>query len=143
MAAAPSAPFEQVNDFHKWEKWSPWAKLDPTMKVTYEGSASGVGAVYTWTGNDKVGEGKMTILESQPNERIVIRLEFLKPFPSTNTTEFTFKQDGASTAVTWTMSGQNNFISKAFQLFMNMDAMVGPDFEKGLADIKKIVEEKR
>jgi uncharacterized protein YndB with AHSA1/START domain len=140
MAAAPEKPFEQVNDFHKWEKWSPWAKLDPNMKLTYDGPARGVGAIYTWVGNDQVGEGKMTILESKPNERIVIRLEFLKPFPSVSTTEFTFKPEGTGTNVTWSMAGENNFLSKTFQLFMNMDSMIGPDFEKGLAAMRTVVE---
>ena len=142
MTATPAAAFEQVNDFHNWDKWSPWAKLDPAMKQTYEGSPSGKGAIYTWTGNDQVGEGKMTILESQPNERILIQLEFMRPFASTNMTEFTFKPDGTSTVATWTMSGKNNFMSKAMHLVMNMDKMIGPDFEKGLADIKKTVEKK-
>jgi uncharacterized protein YndB with AHSA1/START domain len=140
MATTPDKPFQQVNDFHNWEKWSPWAKLDPAMKQTYEGSASGVGAIYTWSGNDEVGEGKMKILESKPNERVVIALEFLRPFPSSSITEFTFQPEGAGTTVTWKMSGENNFMSKAFQLFMKMDSMIGPDFEKGLAAMKTIVE---
>ena len=140
MAAPPAKPFEQVNDFHNWAKWSPWEKLDPDMKRIFDGPASGAGASYAWVGNDQVGEGKMTILESKPNDKIVIRLEFIKPFPSTSTTEFTFKPEGSGTNVIWTMSGENNFLSKAFQLFMKMDTMIGPDFEKGLAEMKKVVE---
>jgi uncharacterized protein YndB with AHSA1/START domain len=140
MAAPPSAPFEQVNDFHKWKDWSPWDQLDPNMKRTFDGPPAGKGATYAWAGDDKVGEGKMTILESIPGEKVVIKLEFIKPFPSESITEFAFKPEGGGTAVTWTMSGKNNFLSKAFTLFMNMDAMIGPDFEKGLASIKALVE---
>ncbi len=142
MAAPPSAPFALVNDFHHWEQWSPWAKLDPTMKVKFEGPASGVGAIYTWIGNDEVGEGRMEILESKPHEMIRIKLEFIKPFAATNDTVFTFKPDGSNTAVTWTMSGKNNFLSKAFHLAMNIDKLVGGDFEKGLASMKSLVEAK-
>lgn len=142
MNAPPSAPFAQVNDFHNWEKWSPWEKLDPAMKRSFEGPAAGTGAIYAWVGNDEVGEGRMTILESKPNELIRIKLEFIKPFASTSDTAFTFKPDGSQTAVTWTMSGKNNFMSKAFHLAMNMDKMIGGDFEKGLASMKSVVEAK-
>jgi len=142
MAATPAAVFGQVNDFHRWEAWSPWAKIDPAMKKTIEGPSSGTGAVYTWAGNDQVGEGRMTITESRPGELVRIKLEFLKPFPATNQTDFTFKGDGARTSVTWTMTGRKNFIQKAFCLFMDMDKMVGGDFEKGLAQMKSAVEGK-
>ncbi len=140
VSAPPPAVFAQVNDFHKWEAWSPWAKLDPAMKQTYEGAPAGTGAVYTWAGNSKVGEGRMTITESRPSDLVRIRLEFFKPFASTADTEFTFRPQGDQTAVTWSMSGKNNFIAKAFCLFMNMDKMVGGDFAKGLAQLKSIVE---
>jgi len=140
MNAPPATVFAQVDDFHNWDKWSPWAKLDPNMKVTYEGPASGAGAKYSWVGNDEVGEGRMTILESKPNELIRIKLEFIKPFASTADTEFTFKPDGSQTAVQWSMAGKHNFVSKAMCLVMNMDKMVGPDFEKGLASLKGVVE---
>ena len=143
IAAPPAAPFAQVNDFHRWEAWSPWAKLDPAMKTTYEGPASGTGAIYHWAGNDQVGEGRMTILESRPGELVRIKLEFLKPFAATNQADFTFKGDGAQTSVTWAMSGRKNFIQKAFCLFMDMDKMVGADFEKGLAQMKSAVEAKK
>jgi len=142
IAAPPSAAFEQVNDFHNWQAWSPWEKLDPNMKRTIEGPPSGKGATYSWIGNDDVGEGKMTILESVPNEKVVIKLVFLKPFPSKCITEFAFKPEGGGTAATWSMSGKSNFMTKAFTLFMSMDSMVGPDYEKGLASIKSIVEKK-
>lgn len=143
IAASPEAVFAQVNDFHKWDAWSPWAKLDPAMKQTHEGAAAGVGAIYSWDGNKEVGAGRMTITESRTNEAILIKLEFFKPFAAVNDTEFTFKSadaNGNQTAVTWTMSGKNNFISKAFCMFMNMDKMVGGDFEKGLASLKTLVE---
>jgi len=140
MTAPPAAAFEQVNDFHNWQAWSPWEKLDPALQRTYEGPTAGKGAVYSWLGNAEVGEGRMTITESRPNELIRINLEFIKPFESNNVTEFTFKPEGDGTAVAWTMSGKNNFMSKAFHLFVDMDAMLGADFEKGLAAMKAKVE---
>ncbi|MBK6750261.1 MAG: SRPBCC family protein [Pyrinomonadaceae bacterium] len=138
--AAPGRVFEQVNDFRKWEDWSPWAKLDPEMKPTYAGPASGVGSSYSWVGNDDVGEGKMTITQSHPNEHIAIELEFIKPFAAKNLTEFVLKPEGSATNVTWTMTGKNNYVMKAFSLVMNMDKLVGADFEKGLAQMKIVVE---
>jgi hypothetical protein len=144
MMSAPAAEvFGQVNDFHKWEAWSPWAKLDPTMRQTFEGAPAGTGAIYTWVGNNKVGEGTMTVTESRPNELITIRLEFRRPFKATNTAEFTFKPVGNQTLVEWSMSGRKNFMFKAVGLFMNMDKMVGADFEKGLANMKSVVEAKK
>jgi hypothetical protein len=138
-APAPTV-FAQVNDFHNWQAWSPWAKLDPSMKQTFDGAAAGTGAIYTWAGNSEVGEGRMTMTESHPSDLIRIKLEFLKPFAATSNTEFTFKPEGNQTAVTWTMSGENNFIAKGFHLFMNMDKMIGGDFEKGLAQMKSVAE---
>lgn len=132
--------FEQVNDLHKWESWSPWAKIDPAMKTTYSGPPNGAGSSYSWIGNDQVGEGKMTITNSHPNDHIAIDLEFIKPFAAKNLTEFTFKPEGDKTAVTWTMSGKNNFFAKAFDLVMNMDKIVGSDFEKGLGQLKAVAE---
>jgi hypothetical protein len=140
VMAPPAAVFDQVNDFHKWEAWNPWGKLDPAMKQSYEGAPAGTGAVYKWKGNNQVGEGSMTITESRPNDLIWIKLEFVKPFASTADTEFTFKPQGNQTAVTWSMSGKNNFLAKAMCLFMSMDKMIGGQFEKGLADMKSIVE---
>jgi hypothetical protein len=139
--AAPAADvFAQVNDFHKWEAWSPWAKLDPAAKNTFEGPTEGTGAIFKWSGNNEVGEGKMTLTESHPYDLITIKLEFVKPFAATNTTEFTFQPVGEQTTITWAMTGQKNFVSKAVCMFMNMDKMVGGDFEKGLASMKSIVE---
>jgi len=134
------AVFAQVNDFHKWEAWNPWGKIDPAMKQTYEGAPAGIGAIYTWVGNNEVGEGRMTLTESRPNDLIRIKLEFMKPFAATNTAEFTFKPEGNQTAVTWSMSGKNNLMAKAIHLFMNMDKMIGGQFEKGLAEMKSVVE---
>jgi hypothetical protein len=140
MNAAPAQVFEQVNDFHKWDAWSPWAKLDPKMKTKFSGPAFGTDASYSWIGNDEVGEGKMVISASHPNEHIGIDLEFVKPFAAKNVTDFTFKPDGDKTNVTWAMTGKKNFIMKGFCLVMDMDKMVGADFEKGLAQLKTVVE---
>ena len=140
ISAPPAMVFANVNDFHKWQAWSPWAKLDPAMKQSYEGAPSGSGAISRWSGNDQVGAGSMTILDSRPDENIKIKLEFLKPFQATNTAEFTFKPEGNQTVVSWSMTGQNNFMAKAFGLFMNMDKIVGGDFEKGLAQLKSLAE---
>lgn len=140
ISAPPDIVFAQLNDLRKWQEISPWAKLDPTAKNTFEGPASGTGAALAWAGNSKVGEGRMTITESQPNVLLRMRLDFLKPFASTAATEFTFKPNGNQTTVTWSMSGQKNFMSKAFCLFMNMDKMVGGQFDEGLANLKTVTE---
>jgi hypothetical protein len=138
-APAPEV-FTQVNDFHKWEAWNPWGKIDPAMRQTYEGARAGAGAIYTWTGNNEVGEGRMTIIESRPSDLIRIKLEFFKPFAATNLAEFTFKPEGDQTATTWSMTGEKNFMAKAIHLFISMDKMIGGQFEKGLADMKSAVE---
>jgi hypothetical protein len=140
MSAPAADAFAQVNDFHNWDSWSPWAKIDPAMKQTYAGAPAGTGAIYTWVGNNQVGEGRMTILQSRPSEVIQIQLEFLRPFKATHTAEFTFQPEGNQTTVTWSMSGNRNFLFKAFGLFMNMDRMLGGEFEKGLASMKAVVE---
>lgn len=136
LDAPPEAIFPLVNDFHGWQRWSPWEKMDPDMTQTYEGPSSGVGAVYKWSGNSKVGQGQMTILESQPFSRIEILLEFLKPFQAKNGTLFELVPRDGKTEVVWSMSGRNEtLVSKVFSLLMNMDKMVGKEFEKGLADL--------
>lgn len=140
MAAPPSVAFAQVADFARWSEWSPWAKLDPAMKTTLSGAPAAAGHAYAWAGNDKVGEGRMTILSTQPGERVEIRLEFLKPWAATNLTTFTFAPEDAGTRVTWTMSGHANFMMKAICLFGDMDKMVGGDFERGLAAMKGVAE---
>jgi Polyketide cyclase / dehydrase and lipid transport len=140
IAAPASAIFPHVNNLQNWEAWSPWAKLDPNSKTTFEGSAEGVDAKMSWVGNNKVGVGSMTITESRPSDSIQFKLEFLKPMQATNIAEFTFKPDGDQTAVTWTMTGTNNFMAKVMGLFMNCDKMCGGMFEQGLASLKAVVE---
>ena len=140
IAAPPEEVFMQVYDLHSFLEWSPWAKLDPGCTTTFEGPGAGVGASFTWSGNKKVGEGRMTLTDSRPPEFIRFKLEFLKPFKATHTTEFTFKPHAGQTVVTWAMSGKCNFMAKAFGLFMNCDKMVGRDFEKGLAQMKSLAE---
>ena len=140
IAAPAPAVFAQVNDFHNWKEWSPWAKLDPAAKSTFEGPSAGTGAIFRWAGNEQIGEGSMTITDSRPSDLIRIRLDFLKPFQATNTAEFTFKPEDNQTVVTWSMSGRNCLVAKACCLFMNMDKMVGGEFEKGLAQMKSVVE---
>jgi hypothetical protein len=140
MSAPAAAVFAQVNDFHNWGAWSPWAKIDPAMKLTFSGAPAGTGAIYSWTGNSDVGSGRMTITESKPNEHIHIKLEFFRPFKATNAAEFIFRQEGGQTELSWSMTGKKNFIIKGFSLFMSMDKMVGGQFEKGLSGIKSIVE---
>ena len=132
-----------MNDFHNWAAWNPWATLDPGMKQTYEGAPAGTGAIYTWAGNRQVGEGRMTLTESRPSDLIRIRLEFLKPLAAVSTAEFTFKPEGKQTVVTWSMVGRNNFMAKAVHLVMNIDRMIGGNFEQGLARMKAVVEGER
>jgi hypothetical protein len=141
IAASPEAVFPHVNELKKWAAWNPWEKIDPNMKLAYEGPEAGVGASYSWVGNNEVGEGKMSITDSRPNESVKFKLEFFKPMAGTSDAEFTFKRQGDQTEVIWAMSGKNNFIGKAFCLFMNMDKMIGGQFEKGLAQMKSVVEQ--
>jgi len=140
FAAPAPAVFAQVNELRKWEAWSPWAKKDPQMKQSYEGPAAGAGAVTSWVGNKDVGEGRMSIVESRPAELVRFKLEFFKPFAATNSAEFTFKEQGGRTAVSWSMSGRNNFVGKAMSVVFDFDKMIGADFEAGLASMKTIVE---
>jgi hypothetical protein len=140
MRAPAAAPYAQVNDFQKWRDWSPWEKVDPQFKRSYEGPQAGTGAQYAWVGNKDVGEGRMTIVESKPGELVRIKLEFFKPFAAVNDAQFSFKPAGDATAVTWSMTGQNNFLAKAICLFVDMDKMVGGMFEQGLAQMKAVVE---
>ena len=111
ISAPPPAVFAQVNDFHKWAAWNPWAKLDPALTQAYEGAPAGVGAVYTWAGNNQVGEGRMTLTESRPSDLIRITLEFVKPFAGTNIAGFGFTPEGDRTVVTWSMAGRRNFMA--------------------------------
>ena len=139
--AAPQADvFAQVNDFHKWDAWSPWAKLDPQAKVTFEGPPEGEGTVMTWSGNSEVGEGKMTLTESRPNELVKTRVDMVKPFAGTSTSDFTFKPEGDQTAVTWSVAAHHNFIEKALCLVMGGKTMMSDLMDKGLAQMKSVVE---
>ena len=138
---APAARvFEQVNDLKKWDDWSPWAKLDPNAKISFEGPLVGPGAMFHWSGNDKVGAGTMTITESKPNQRIATRTDFTRPFEGSSNSDFIFSPSGNQTNVIWTMSGTQNFIGKAICLVMSMEQTVGPDFERGLAQLKQVAE---
>jgi hypothetical protein len=129
-----------VADFHRWGVWSPWDGLDPKMTRTFRGAASGPGAIYEWEGNDDVGSGRMTIAEAQPPRSVAITLEFLKPIAATHRTTFQFDVNPGGTKVTWTMEGHNNFAAKFFSVVMNMDQLIGGDFEKGLAAMKTAAE---
>lgn len=140
IAASPEVIFPHVNEFKKWEAWSPYAKLDPNMQTTYEGPVAGEGSVYRWNGNNDVGEGQTKIISSKPHESIGIELKFERPFKGTNDVEFTFKPNGGNTVVTWTMTGKTNFISKAMGLVIDMDKMVGGQFDEGLSSLKRVVE---
>jgi len=141
IAASPEALFAEVNDLHRWPAWSPYEKLDPAMKRTFEGAPAGVGAGYAWDGNKEVGTGRMAIVESRPAELIRLKLEFFKPMAGVCEAEFNFKPEGGGrTTVTWSMTGTNNYLAKIFCLFMNMDKMVGGQFAQGLADLKTLAE---
>jgi len=140
IAAPPDALFPHMNDLKKWEAWNPWGKADPNIKLTYGGPASGVGANYSWAGNSEVGEGRATIAESRPSEFVKYKMEFFKPMSATSEMEFTFKPQGNQTEVTVRVTGEKNFMAKAFCLFMSMDKMIGGKFEKALADLKAIAE---
>jgi hypothetical protein len=140
MEAPPDKVFEQVNNLHKSPDWSPFIKLDPKIKYSYEGPEAGEGAVYKWSGNDEVGEGSMTIIESKPNELVRMKLAFVRPMEDTAEALFTFQPEGEKVNVTWSMNGTNGFIEKAFCMFVDMDKMIGDKFEEGLASMKEIVE---
>ena len=139
-AAMLSAPADKIYpliaDFHQWLSWSPWEGCDPQLKRTYSGAERGKGAVYAWDGNKNVGSGRMEILEASSPSKIVIKLDFLKPFEAHNVAEFTMLPQGGATNVIWVMHGPAPFMSKVMQVFMNMDRMIGEDFEAGLANLK-------
>lgn len=139
-----TAPAEKVYglvaDFRRWADWSPWEKLDPAMKKDYTGAPGAPGASYHWAGNDKVGEGRMTITQASAPARIAYELEFLKPWQSVSSTEFKLATEGAATRVSWSMAGKVGFTEKLFSVFMDMDGMIGKDFENGLATLKAVAE---
>jgi len=140
IKAPPEKIFPLISDFHQWKGWSPWEDRDPAMKRSYGGAAAGEGAVYAWEGNKNVGSGRMEILEASAPSKIVIKLDFLAPFEAHNTAEFTMLPQGGGTHVTWLMHGPAPFIAKLMHVFMNMDRMVGKDFEAGLANLKRLTE---
>ena len=137
--ASPEKVFPLINDFQQWGYWSPWATRDPSMSQSSSGPARGEGAIYSWSGNNKVGSGRMEIIESVPSSLIRIQLDFTRPFEAHNISEFALAAEGEATAVTWTMSGPANFITKLMGLFVSMDRMVGKDFERGLSSLKSAV----
>jgi uncharacterized protein YndB with AHSA1/START domain len=140
IAAPAERVFPLIDDFHRWGAWSPWENKDPAMQRSFTGAASGKGAVYGWEGNKNVGSGRMEILEVDAPTKILIKLDFLKPFEAHNTAEFTMLPQGAGTRLTWVMRGPAPFISKLMQVFMNLDRMIGKDFEIGLANLKTVAE---
>jgi Polyketide cyclase / dehydrase and lipid transport len=132
--------FPLINDFKQWAAWSPWEKRDPAMKRTHSGAPAGKGAAYAWEGNSEVGAGRMEIIESNPTSKVGIKLDFIKPFEGHNTAEFTLDPKGDATNVTWSMFGPSPFMMKVMSIFMNMDSMIGKDFEAGLANLKSAAE---
>jgi hypothetical protein len=139
IKAPPEKIFAAIDDFHRWRSWSPYEEKDPEMKRTYSGAGSGKGAIYEWKGNRNVGSGRMEILDSTPSKTIV-KLDFFTPFEGHNTAEFTALPRGDATTLTWAMNGASPFMSKVMQVFINMDTMIGKDFETGLANLKDVAE---
>ena len=133
--------YPNIADFHKWAMWSPYDKLDPTMKKTMSGAPFGKGAVYQWSGNSKAGSGRMEIVEANEPAKVGIKLDFEKPFRANNLTEFTLKPAGDTTDVTWTMTGTSPLVMKMMGVFMNMDNLIGKDFVTGLESLKAIAEQ--
>ena len=140
ISAPPDRVFSSINDFHLWTGWSSWEKIDPELKRSYSGAASGRGAIYEWEGNNKAGKGRMEITETSSPSRVLIKLDFEKPFKANNMVEFVLESAGDSTKVTWSMTGRSPFMMKVMGILMNMDRMVGGDFEKGLANLKALAE---
>lgn len=140
IKAPPEKIFAFINDFNRWGAWSPWEKKDPAMKRTFGTTTRGMGAKYAWEGNKDVGQGSMEITESVPSSKIAIKLDFLKPMEASNSVDFTLEPKGDATVVTWRMQGPTPYFAKIIHVFMDMDKMVGKDFEAGLADLKTAAE---
>jgi uncharacterized protein YndB with AHSA1/START domain len=138
--APPEKIFAVLSDFHQWTHWSPWEHRDPALKRTFGGAERGKGAIYAWEGNKNVGSGRMEILEANTPSKLLIKLDFLKPFEAHNTAEFTMLPQGNATSVNWLMRGPAPFMSKVMQVFMSFDNMIGKDFETGLANLKQLTE---
>lgn len=141
VKATPEAIFPLLNDFQQFGRWSPWEKLDPAMERQISTPSAGPGAVYEWRGNSKAGAGRMEILQQDPSKSVRVKLDFLQPFESHNTTDYTLTPVGDSTRVSWAMYGPSTFPSKVMQVFVSMDKMIGGDFDRGLAAIKSIAEQ--
>jgi hypothetical protein len=139
IQAPPDRIVAFINDFQSWGAWSPYEKLDPAMKKTFGATTKGKGAVYEWDGNSKAGAGRMEIVDSSP-AAVRIRLDFKRPFESSNTAEFTLRPAGSATDVTWAMYGPSPYVAKLMGIFINMDGMIGKDFEVGLANLKTVAE---
>ncbi|MFA6440211.1 MAG: SRPBCC family protein [Bacteriovoracaceae bacterium] len=141
IKAAPEKVYALINDFHEWKSWSPFEKLDTTMNKTFSGAMNGKGAVYEWSGNSNAGSGRMEITDTVQYSKITIKLDFITPFEGHNTAEFILQSDGENTKVTWAMYGPNLYLGKVMSIFFSMDAMLGSEFNKGLADIKLLSEQ--
>jgi len=140
LQATPDKVFAHINDLRSWAAWSTWEKMDPQMKKTYSANSVGKGATYEWEGNKKVGHGRMSITDSVPDTKVVIQLDFIKPFEAHNMGELTLQPQNGGTLVTWAMYGPSPFISKLFGVFVSMDKMIGKDFEDSLANLRSVVE---
>ncbi len=140
IPASQPVVFALVNDFHRFQEWSPWEKLDPNMTKEISGPEAGVGAIYYWKGNQDAGEGRMTITESVPDSKVAMSLEFIAPIPATNQVEFSFEPAAEGTHVRWTLNGHCPYSMKIMTVFMNMDAMIGKDFEEGLASLSRVAQ---
>ncbi|HKO88523.1 MAG TPA: SRPBCC family protein [Burkholderiales bacterium] len=142
IQAPPEKIFPLVNELPSWKHWSPYEKKDPAMKRIYTGPSSGKGAGYEWSGDGNVGKGRMEITESVPFTKVLIDLRFVEPFEAHNTASFDFVPQGALTQVTWSIDGPVPYFSKLLSLFIDMDDMIGGDFEKGLKDLKAMAEQR-
>jgi uncharacterized protein YndB with AHSA1/START domain len=140
IKAPPEKIFPLINDFQKWQAWSPWEDIDPVLRRTYSGPPSGKGTAYAWAGNKDVGQGRMEIIEAAPPAKVVIKLDFLKPFEAHNIAEYTLEKQGDATQVTWAMHGPSSYLAKLMGIFFSMDRMVGTKFEEGLAKLKALAE---
>jgi hypothetical protein len=142
IAAPAAAVFAQVNDLRAWDGWSPWKKLDPNAKMTMSAPSAGKGATVSWNGNDQIGEGSMSILESKPDERVELEQVFVRPMAGAARFVFTFSQQASGTKVTWRMDGRNGFVGKAMCMIIDMNDILGKEFEQALANMKAIAEKK-
>jgi uncharacterized protein YndB with AHSA1/START domain len=143
IKAPPERVFSYLDDFHQWPAWSPWERFDPAMQRSYSGTARGKGAVYTWSGNADVGQGRMEIVGSEPPRTLDIQIDFVQPFESHNVVRFVLTPEAGGTLVTWSMSGSSPFLMKLVEVFTSVEDMAGPDFELGLVQLKEAAEAPR